>query len=207
MEPASSQRVSARPVAEDEIDLFELFQDLWQQKWLITGLTTLSVIVAFVFTVVFPLKPVTYTATALVEVATIDVKDAQSPIQTIENTEDVVLAIGQAVAVQASSPRRSTKMIQLEKTASSAEQARAAIDSGVELVLLRHQKMLERMQGIRVIQPTQKIGDVQIKTNRPSDKLNLILAVSLVLGGMLGVFVALIRGAIRKRQAVTQEES
>ena len=50
---------------------------------------------------------------------------------------------------------------------------------------------------------TKQMGDIQITFNLWFRKRNLITAVALVPGGMLGVFIALIHSAVRKRRQAT----
>ncbi|MDR9499972.1 MAG: Wzz/FepE/Etk N-terminal domain-containing protein [Hydrogenovibrio sp.] len=188
-------------VADDEIDLFELFQSLWEQKWLIVITTFGAVFFAFLFTVVVPVKDVTYTGSALVEVATIEAEGTENRIQVIENSEDTVLAMNNANAVSASVPRRSTKMIEIKATAKQSSEVQQRLEESIQYVVQRHRGMVDNLKGVRVLRATQQIGKTKVVKNSPSEKLNLILAVAFVLGAMLGIFVALIRSALRKRKA------
>ena len=47
-ELSSPQNTPNRPEYDDEIDLFELFQNLWDQKWLITAITAIATILGVV---------------------------------------------------------------------------------------------------------------------------------------------------------------
>ena len=55
-------------VSNDEIDLFELFQKLYEQKWIIIGITALTTALAILVSV---LMPKAYKAEAMVEVQTV----------------------------------------------------------------------------------------------------------------------------------------
>jgi capsular polysaccharide biosynthesis protein len=71
-------------VSNDEIDLFELFQKLYEQKWIIIGITALTTALAILVSV---LMPKAYKAEAIVEVQTtqdskiIDIPEIQEGIK------------------------------------------------------------------------------------------------------------------------------
>jgi Chain length determinant protein len=68
----------------DEIDLFELFQKLYEQKWIIIGITAFTTALAILVSV---LMPKAYKAEAMVEVQTIrgskiiDISEIQESIK------------------------------------------------------------------------------------------------------------------------------
>jgi capsular polysaccharide biosynthesis protein len=71
-------------VSNDEIDLFELFQKLYEQKWIIIGITAFTTTLAILVSV---LMPKAYKAEAMVEVQTIqgskiiDISEIQESIK------------------------------------------------------------------------------------------------------------------------------
>ena len=100
----------------DEIDLFELFQTLWQQKWLIISAILIAPLVAYFFTVVMPYKADYYQGSAVIEVATIQVQSETKnyptpayPTQVIEPTDDLVQLVSKLSSVSASIPKGTTK--------------------------------------------------------------------------------------------------
>ena len=192
----------------DEIDLFELFQTLWQQKWLIISASLIAPLVAYFFTVVMPYKADYYQGSAVIEVATIQVQsDVVSPtISVIEPAADLVQLVSKLSSVSASIPKGSTKLVEVSVSGSTPEQVTNQLEEAVKIVEKRHGQMVSKLKHIEVVSMTKQVGDYDIDLISPKaqrmNKLNLILSVAFVLGGMLGIFVALIRSAIQKRRNV-----
>ncbi len=62
----------------DEIGLFELFQKLYEQKWIIIGITAFTTVLAILVSV---LMPKAYKAEAIVEVKNISISEIQEGIK------------------------------------------------------------------------------------------------------------------------------
>ncbi|WP_029935184.1 Wzz/FepE/Etk N-terminal domain-containing protein [Thiomicrospira pelophila] len=186
---------------DDEIDLFELFQTLWQQKWLILATTLIAPILAFVFTVSQPVKPDTFQGKALIEIGAYASHDGV--IHTIERPEDLSLIISKQFNAETNVPRTSVKVLEIETSSIDKESSADKLQEAIDFVLQRHEKFTSSKLKENVIQPTQVVGQASVERVSPKDKLKLILAVAFVLGCMLGVFIALIRSAIRKRKLQT----
>lgn len=183
---------------DDEIDLFELFQTLWQQKWLILATTLIAPLLAFVFTVSQPVKPDTFQGKALIEIGSYVSHDGV--LQIIERTQDLAVIISQQLKVQANVPKTSVKLLEIQTSSIDQEKSAEKLQEAIDFVLHRHEKFTSNQLKENVIQPTQLVGQTSVDRVSPKDKLKLILAVAFVLGGMLGVFIALIRNAIQKRR-------
>jgi LPS O-antigen subunit length determinant protein (WzzB/FepE family) len=190
---------------DDEVDLFELFQTLWQQKWLIIATTLIAPILAFVFMVSQPIKPDTFQGKALIEIGAYASHDGV--IHTIERPEDLSLIISQQLNVETNVPRTSVKVLEIKTSNIDQEKSAEKLQEAIDFVLDRHEKFTSNQLKENVIQPTQIVGQANVERVSPKDKLKLILAVAFVLGGMLGVFIALIRSAIQKRRQQTSEAS
>lgn len=188
-----------QPYQDDEIDLFELFQTLWQQKWLILASTLIAPLFAFVFTVSQPVKPDMFQGKALIEIGAYASHDGV--IHTIERTQDLALIIRQQLNVHANVPNTSVKLLEIQTSSIDQEESAEKLQEAIDFVLDRHEKFTSNQLKENVIQPTQVVGQTSVDRVLPKeDKLKLILAVAFVLGGMLGVFMALIRNAIQKRR-------
>ncbi len=73
----------------DEIDLFELFQKLYEQKWVILGITAFTTVLAILVSIFMPKA---YKAEAIVEVRNISISEIQNGIKILyEATEDKTL--------------------------------------------------------------------------------------------------------------------
>ncbi|HEY9018782.1 Wzz/FepE/Etk N-terminal domain-containing protein [Thiomicrospira sp.] len=183
---------------DDEIDLFELFQTLWQQKWLILATTLIAPLLAFVFTVSQPVKPDMFHGKALIEIGAYASHDGV--IHTIERTQDLALIINQQLKVEANVPKASVKLLEIQISNIDQEKSAEKLQEAIDFVLDRHENFTSNQLKEYVIQPTQLVGQASIERVAAKDRLKLILAVAFVLGGMLGVFIALIRNAIQKRR-------
>ncbi len=186
---------------DDEIDLFELFQTLWQQKWLILTTTIVAPLLAYVFTVSKPVNPDVFQAKALIEIGTYATEMGE--LHQIERSQDLALIIGEQLGVTVSIPKTSMKLLEIQTSSVNQNEAETKLESAINFVISRHEKYAASQLKANVIQPTQVVGESKVIRVSPKDKLNLILAVAFVLGGMLGVFIALIRSAIRKRKLQT----
>ncbi|AHF02237.1 hypothetical protein THIAE_04445 [Thiomicrospira aerophila AL3] len=197
---------------DDEIDLFELFETLWAQKWLIAAVTALTGVFAFLFVLFAPSKADSYQGEVLLEVATVQMLSGQSAeVVTVEELADLHAIIPKIAGVSSSVNRGDSKVVTLSFGHHSKENVESRLIGAVEIIQARHELLLSRMQNIALIQPTTQVGEISLALVSPKqnrlDKLNLILAVGLVLGLMLGVFIALIRSAIQKRRAKLNESS
>jgi LPS O-antigen subunit length determinant protein (WzzB/FepE family) len=73
----------------DEIDLFELFQKLYEHKWIILGITAFTTVLAILVSIFMPKA---YKAEAIVEVRNISISEIQAGIKLLyEATEDKTL--------------------------------------------------------------------------------------------------------------------
>ena len=188
---------------DDEIDLFELFQTLWQQKWLILSTTLIAPVLAYVFTVLMPYKSDYYQGSATIELATIQVNSEASSqvVQVIEPLNDLAQLVPNLTSVSASAPRGASKVMEISTSGATKDQVNDKLNKAIAIIEQRHQAMLENLKDVQVINRTEQVGKISVVLKSPKDKLKLILAVAVVLGAMLGVFIALIRSAIKKRKA------
>lgn len=196
-----------RPEYDDEIDLFELFQTLWDQKWLIAVLALIFPALAFVYVSYIDRKPDMFKASALLEVASIQIQTTadNNSIRFIDQTDDLIQIIERTGGVTASKPRETHGVLIIEKTHQDQAQATASIEQAIELIQARHQNMLANLSNVQLITPTAQMGQTRVDHISGLEKRNLIVAVALVLGGMLGVFIALIRSAVRKRRQTLEQ--
>jgi LPS O-antigen subunit length determinant protein (WzzB/FepE family) len=206
-ELSSPQNTPNRPEYDDEIDLFELFQNLWDQKWLILVLSLLFPVLAFVYVTYIDRKPDLHKASVLMEIASIQIQTAAEnrTISFLDRSDDLIQIIERTAGVSATKPRGTNGLLILEKTHRDKAQATASIEKAIELIQARHQNMLANLSNVQLITPTAQMGQTRVNHISGLEKRNLIVAVALVLGGMLGVFIALIRSAVRKRRQTLQQ--
>ena len=210
-----------RPMYDDEIDLFELFETLWDGKWLISVFVVLATSVGFGYSnAAKPANPVyivsiPYTFNAYIS-------GAQRT-----NLDTRLLAVlgsgwkkhGNAaqLSVSTTAPLSTSEYeTQIERASVSLTKELAA-DTTAEIVEIETQmrdallstesvatRLLEGKSLLRDLDSGQdalSFGPVSVEES-PSKKAKTpqILAFSAIFGGMLGVFVVFIRNAIKKRK-------
>lgn len=223
---------------DDEIDLVELLQNLWAQRWLIVIVTSVVALSALVYA--FTSKPV-YSTTAVLSPAPINafgliageararqLEGTTSAISIGTNLANDALAVviknlesaairnefndslenpsGHVVEVKRG--RQSFDPVSISVSSMSAAGAKQYLDGFMAYVskvsaaqLNEYFKALNLNHTIQPdvlyrVEQTPAVNPDPIKPKKP-----LIVALGVVLGGMLGVFIALIRLMLRKRCA------
>ena len=208
-------------VQDDEIDLFELFQTLWDGKWLISAFVVLATLIGFGYSQVAQPKydvSVPYTSS-------IYCVSAQQICDGVETG-----AIKRFLSLLGNSWSKGKKSSTLSFSTSAPleqnqydvqiQQANTALTNEVyleaktELAFIQTEltdallgtervatNMLNAKRIIQSIDSGQSVisfGSVSVVKSSP--KVPLILALSVVLGGMVGVIYVLISNAVRKRK-------
>ena len=213
-----------RPPYDDEIDLFELFETLWRRKWLISAFVAISVMSGFVYSqlaqpkfevsVSFAAKLysvsaqqicgrnvgciVGSTSKQLMENLDSDwnlikksnlVLSTEAPLN-VKTYDDVFDKLSQTITNQIyNEALDEVTLIKTELNDALMNTERAATN------------ILNATRIIKAIDSGQKaisFGSVAIKKTSP--KVPLVLALSILLGGMIGVVFVLVKNTIRKRK-------
>ncbi|MBX0310562.1 MAG: hypothetical protein JHC31_01955 [Sulfurihydrogenibium sp.] len=225
----------------DEIDLFELFQKLYEQRWTIFGITVLTTALAILVSIFMPKA---YKAEAMVEVPTIgskiiDISEIQESIKTYK--DDTLKDMLEKVKV--SPVRNSQNMAKIEVEGSSPQIAKENLEKVLEIInkKLFSQKVEElnkkftiRINSINqtiseinsrndIIYDPSKIVDlltekeqiqkwlqdpkfiilatgIQVSSKAVRPKPLLYTLIGFITGIFLGIFVALVREAIKSRK-------
>ena len=116
----------------DEIDLFELFQKLYEQKWIIIGITAFTTVLAILVSIFMPKA---YKAEAIVEVKNISISEIRDGIKLLyEATEDKTLkGILKKVEVHPVGNSTHIAKIRVEKGASQ-QLAKENLEKVIELI-------------------------------------------------------------------------
>ena len=208
-----------RPPYDDEVDLFELFETLWRGKWLISALVAISVLSGFVYlqlaqpkfevSVSFAVKLYSVSAqqTCGGKVFCIELmedlesnwnltdKNSKLALSTevplsVKTYDDVFDKLSQTITNQIyNEALDEVTLIKTELNDALMSTERAATN------------ILNARRIIKAIDSGQKaisFGFVAIKKTSP--KVPLVLALSILLGGMIGVVFVLVNNSIRKRK-------
>lgn len=214
-----------RPTYDDAIDLFDLFQTLWNGKWIISAFVVLATLIGFGYAQVAQPKyyvSVKYT-TNIYSVSALQLCGNGIACLESQTIKRFLSLLGDGwskknksstLAVSISSPmEKSDYDVQIEKASTAltnevfgeATAALALIQTELTDTLLSTERvatnMLNAKRIIRSIDNGQSVitfGSVSIVKSSP--KVPMILVLSVLLGGMVGVLYTLIRNVIAKRK-------
>ena len=213
-----------RPTLDDEIDLFELFETLWAGKWLISAFVVLATLIGFGYSqVAQPIYDVSVPHSFnvySVNAQQICRNDISSDINCMENETKKRLSSLLEGEWTSNISITTTAPLDLSEYQTQIEQANIKLtnevyaDATSELALIQTEltdallsteivatNMLNAKRVIHSIENGQSVitfGSVSIVKSSP--KVSLILALSVVLGGMVGAIFILVRNAITKRK-------
>lgn len=106
----------------DEIDLFELFKKLYEQRWIILGITALTTVLAVLVSIFMPKA---YKAEAMVEVKNISTPEIQEGIRVYKD---------EALKVKVSPVRNSQNLAKIEAEGASPELAKENLEKVIDLI-------------------------------------------------------------------------
>ena len=212
-------------VQDDEIDLFELFQTLWDGKWLISAFVVLATLIGFGYSQVAQPKydvSVPYTS-SIYSVSAQQICGSNIGCMESEAVKPLISLLGNSWSKEKKSSTlsfstmfplgQSDYEVQI-KQASTALTTEVFVEATTELALIQTEltdallstervatNMLNAKRVIQSIDNGQSaitFGSVSVVKSSP--KVPLMLALSVVLGGVIGVFFILVRNAITKRK-------
>jgi LPS O-antigen subunit length determinant protein (WzzB/FepE family) len=111
----------------DEIDLFELFQKLYERRWIILGITAFTTVLAILVSIFMPKA---YKAKAIVEVKNISISEIRDGIEIYE--DDALKDILKKVKV--SPVRNSQDVAKIEVEGASPKLAKENLEKVIELI-------------------------------------------------------------------------
>ncbi|AXO14269.1 Wzz/FepE/Etk N-terminal domain-containing protein [Thalassospira indica] len=216
-----------RQAYDDEIDLFDFFEALWDGKWLIAAFVSLATVVGFSYSKVGQPK---YEVSVPLKVELYSVSSQQicgPNIKCMKNEarNSVISLLGEGweedgpeLSLTTRNPldvnKYEEKLVHLNDllTAGAYDEAQnelALIQTELDDAFLSTEvvatNMLNAKRIIRLVDGGQKIisfGSISIE---PSPKFSLIITLSALFGGMFGVTFVLVRNAVRKRKQQLSE--
>ena len=214
-----------RPTYDDEIDLFEFFETLWDGKWLISAFVALATLIGFGYSQVAQPKydlSVPYTL-SIYSVSAQQICDGNIGCMESLAVKRFLSLLGNSWSKEKKSSTLSFSTyapleqnqydVQIQQ-ANTALTNEVYLEATTEFALIQNEltdallgtervatNMLNAKRIIQTIDSGQSVisfGSVSVVKSSP--KVPLILALSVVLGGMVGVFFILVRNAITKRK-------
>lgn len=193
------------PQNDDEIDLRELWQKLVEGKWMIAITTTLATLAAVVYTQVA--TPI-YEGKVSIEVGDMVLNRVAneitaSGIQTmaLDNPADLVKVVQDKLGIGAALAKGTSKIIELSVQSPDKIAIQSQLQTAIDFVIQRHEAKAKLYQDV-TINSTQQIAPIAFGEKPIKPKSNLIIAVAVMLGLMLGVFGVLVRGAFNRQAEV-----
>lgn len=201
--------MNQRPIetyADDEIDLFELWNNLWEQKGLISIVMFLTTALGLGYAL---LSTPVYKGSVVVQVQQVQFKDSEQSkgYFSIEPENTTVRIINAMSPAQLSAEKKVGGVLVISKKSVNKGEIKYQIKETYQMIVQRYSKIFNALKenGAIEVLPVQMIGDISVSNKPIKPKKTLIVAVAMVLGLMLGVFIALIRSAVRNRQALKPE--
>lgn len=188
------------PHNDDEIDLRELWQKLVSGKWIIAIITTLSTVVAVAYT---QFATPIYEGKVSIEIGEV-VLNRVANSTTASGIQMIALEIPADLSkilqdkFQAGLAKGTTKIVELKLQDADKVFIRNELQTAIDFVMQRHEAKAKLYQDV-TINPTQQIAPIAISEKPIKPKTNLIIAVALVLGLMLGVFGVLVRASLKSK--------
>lgn len=211
-----------RPACDDEIDLFEFFEVLWDGKWLIAAFVSLAALVGFGYSqlaqpkyeVSVPFVVELYSVSSQQICGNnVDCMEGEASKSLISLLDEGWEKKGSELSITIKDPLDANsyneKFLQLnrlltEDTYDEAQNELYLIQNELTEAFLSTEivatNMLNAKRIIQSIDGGQSVVSFGSASVEPSPKVELILALSIVLGGMIGVSYILVRNAIRKRK-------
>jgi LPS O-antigen subunit length determinant protein (WzzB/FepE family) len=144
----------------DEIDLFELLQKLYEQKWIIIGITAFTTALAILVSV---LMPKAYKAEAIVEVKNISISEIQDGIKLFYEDETLKDILKK---VKVSPARNSQNVAKIEVEGASPKLAKENLEKVIELInkklFLQKIEEIKKNFNIRLSSIDQTIRDITL---------------------------------------------
>lgn len=196
-----NENVTSNHTNDDEIDLFELWQSLLNEKFWILFFTLVSIIFGVLFA--YSKTPI-YSAAASVQVQQIQYpfseKAAAGHYISIEGEATTANLISNTSGVTVATPVAG--MLGLTKEGADPKALRLDVERAYHQIKSRHEQIFNALKplGVKEVMPTMLVGEISVSNDPVKPKKTLIIVVSGVLGLMLGLFVALIRQAVKKRR-------
>ena len=228
MNPSSMpNQPSSQPGYSGEIDLFDLFQSLWKEKILIVLVTAVFTALAVIYaltatpqySIAMTLKPASLSLYGEF-VAGIQGEQQKSIALGQETAEEVLGQLKNnldlnahkvsylkeahilSISVTAKTPQLVTLQLTTLQPGSAAQTLKSYVDAVSVITLKELNSFVQGLGNPTAI--TQEmlytIDSMPSQASLVKPKKSLIVALGIVLGGMLGVFAALIRSMIRKRK-------
>lgn len=170
--------------SEDEIDLRELFQTIWNSKKFIVIFTFLITLLAIIYVSVKNPTPI-YQGKVFVEIGIVQNKERGEVL--FDSSSNLGAIVNVKFNVTTKIPTGTSNLLEINLDNTNKETIKNDLQKSVEFILNRHKEKAKFYENIIM---TEQIGDIVINNipiNTP--KKSLIVIVSFVTGFILSIFL------------------
>ena len=176
----------SREIEEDEIDLRELFNIIWNKKLFILIFTFIVTLVSLIY-VFFKNPTPIYQGNILIEIG--EIQSETFGTRLLDNPQNLSTILNREFAVKANVPARTNNLVNISTTSTNKDEIKNKIIEAVSFVKNRHEEKSKFYNNSNSMM-TKEIGDIIIDNkpiNKPKKKL--IVIVSFVTGFILSIFL------------------
>ena len=169
---------------EDEIDLRELFQTIWNRRKFIVIFTLLITLVSLLY-VFFKNPTPIYQGKAYIEIGEIQSKEFGQRL--LDNPSNLGAILELEFDVNPSIPKRTNNLLEISSNNTNKEIIKENLQKSIKFILNRHQEKAKFYEDIIM---SKQIGEILIN-NKPinTPKKRLIVVVSFVTAFILSIFI------------------
>ncbi|WP_417550096.1 Wzz/FepE/Etk N-terminal domain-containing protein [Methylophaga sp.] len=185
-------------LSNDEIDLFEIAELLWYKKIIIIFVTIACGLLGYGYTVYESNKPMVYQGKILLESGAYITKENE--LRNLHAPRDMAMMISTIKNVSASAPNGTSTLIEVTISDTEKNEILANFNKVYKFIEQQDNLFINKLDSQQIIKVTQAIDEPEI-TEKSKNRMMLVIILSITLGGMLGIFLVLIRAAIKNRRA------
>lgn len=185
---------------DDEIDLFELWDIIWSEKWTIIVVTILFMMLAGAMGV-YKQSQITdkYRGELLIEIGQYMTQDGE--IKNLHHRNDVAVFLGKQSDIKSESPSGSNALIEVIAESTEEKSVVDAIDNVETIIHGIDENLRQKITDDNWVSDSGIVHQKPIHQVAPDNKLVLFIVLGGILGGMLSVFFVLVRHAYNNRKA------
>lgn len=191
--PNEAENINFRtPRVDDEIDIFNLLEILWEQKVIIILFSVLFMFSGYGYTVLEGRKPIVYQGKILIETGAY--VSQEKKIISLHSPADMAMMVSSISKVAARAPKGTRSLIEVKTSDANKPEILGTLDKVYEFIKQRDNQLINKLEKEQIIKITQPVGEAQI-SEKPIKNSSVIIFFSLITGVMLGILIALVRKA------------
>ncbi len=185
---------------DDEIDLFELWDIIWSEKWTIIVVTVLFMMLAGAMGFYKQSQSTDkYRGELLIEIGQYMTKDGEK--RNLHHRNDVSVFLGKQSVIKTQNPSGSNALIEVIAESSEEKSVVDAIENVEAIVHGIDDDLRQKIADDNWVSDSGIVHQKPIHQVAPDNKLVLFIVLGAILGGMFSLFFVLVRHAYKNRKA------